>query len=68
MGDVVIEENTPLDNESIMQLLKENCSDAEVETFASSNELDCAVMLGDLRFRANFYKTLNGVAAVLRRV
>ena len=25
-------------------------------------------MLGDLRFRANFYKTLNGLAAVLRRV
>ena len=25
-------------------------------------------MLGDLRFRANFYKTLNGTAAVLRRV
>ncbi len=68
MGDVVIEENTPLDNESIMQLLKENCSDAEIETCTSSNELDCAVMLGDLRFRANFYKTLNGVAAVLRRV
>ena len=25
-------------------------------------------MLGDLRFRANFYKTLNGTGAVLRRV
>ena len=25
-------------------------------------------MLGDLRFRANFYKTLNGTASVLRRI
>jgi twitching motility protein PilT len=68
MGDVVIEEDTHIDHESVMQMLKDNCSDAEIETFASSNELDCAIMLGDLRFRANFYKTLNGVAAVLRRV
>lgn len=68
MGDVVIEEDTHIDHESVMQMLKDNCSDAEIETFTSSNELDCAIMLGDLRFRANFYKTLNGVAAVLRRV
>jgi len=38
------------------------------EKFEEKNELDTAVMLGELRFRANFYKTLNGLAAVLRRV
>ena len=34
----------------------------------TKKELDCAITLGELRFRANFYKTLNGLAAVFRRI
>ena len=45
-----------------------NCNEAELEKFEKTHELDSAVMLSGLRFRANFYKTINGPAAVLRRV
>ena len=41
---------------------------SDVKKFHSHWELDTAVMLGNLRFRANFFKTLNGSGAVLRRV
>ena len=49
-------------------MLKKNCGENEIKAFNEKKELDAAVMLGDLRFRANFYKTLNGTGAVLRRV
>ena len=45
-----------------------NCNEVELEKFEKTHELDSAVMLSGLRFRANFYKTINGPAAVLRRV
>ena len=68
MGDIVIEPNTKISTNDLKGLLKDNCTEEEIKKFESTNELDAAVMLGDLRFRANFYKTLNGLAAVLRRV
>jgi twitching motility protein PilT len=40
----------------------------EVEKFETTHELDSAVMLSGLRFRANFYKTINGPAAVLEEL
>ncbi len=49
-------------------LLSINCNESEIERFEETHELDSAVMLSGLRFRANFYKTINGPAAVLRRV
>ena len=68
LGDIVIEPNSKIEDKDLQELLKNNCSEAEIKKFEKKNELDTAVMLGDLRFRANFYKTLNGLAAVLRRV
>ncbi len=68
MGDIVIEPNSKIEDKDLNDLLKQNCEEEEIKKFAVKNELDTAVMLGDLRFRANFYKTLNGIAAVLRRV
>ena len=68
MGDIVIEKNSKIENKDIDELLKNNCRKAEIAIYNTKKELDCAVMLGELRFRANFYKTLNGSAAVLRRV
>ena len=68
MGDIVIEKNSKIENKDIDELLKNSCSEAEIAIYNTKKELDCAVMLGELRFRANFYKTLNGSAAVLRRV
>ena len=68
MGDIVIENNSKIENKDIDDLLKNNCSEEEIKIFETKKELDCAIILGNLRFRANFYKTLNGSAAVLRRV
>ena len=68
LGDIVIEPNSKITDKDLQELLKNNCSEDEIKKFDIKNELDTAVMLGELRFRANFYKTLNGLAAVLRRV
>ena len=68
MGDIVIENNSKIENKDIDDLLKNNCSEEEIKIFETKKELDCAIILKSLRFRANFYKTLNGSAAVLRRV
>jgi twitching motility protein PilT len=68
LGDIVIEPNSQITDKDLQELLKNNCSEDEIKKFEVKNELDTAVMLGELRFRANFYKTLNGLAAVLRRV
>ena len=68
LGDINIEPNSKIDEKDIEELLKKNCSEEDIKRFNSKNELDTAVMLGELRFRANFYKTLNGTAAVLRRI
>ena len=68
MGDIVIENNSKIENKDIDDLLKSNCSEKEIKIFETKKELDCAIILGNLRFRANFYKTLNGSAAVLRKV
>ena len=68
LGDVNIEPNSKIEEKDLEELLKKNCSEEDIKRFNSKNELDTAVMLGELRFRANFYKTLNGTAAVLRRI
>ena len=68
LGDIVIEPNSKITDKDLQELLKNNCSEDEIKKFDIKNELDTAVMLGELRFRANFYKTLTGLAAVLRRV
>ena len=68
MGDIVIEPNSKIEDKDLSDLLKQNCEEEEIKKFEEKKELDTAVMLGDLRFRANFYKTLNGTAAVLRRI
>ena len=68
LGDIIIEPNSKITDKDIEELLKKNCSPEEIKKFEEKKELDTAVMLGDLRFRANFYKTLNGMASVLRRI
>ena len=68
MGDIIIDKNSKVESKDIEELLKKNCSESEIQIFNTKKELDCAITLGELRFRANFYKTLNGPAVVLRRV
>ena len=64
----MIEPNSKIEEKDLEELLKLNCSEHELKVFKDVKELDCAIMLGELRFRANFYQTMNGTGAVLRRV
>tara|TARA_Y100000780_G_C13604319_1_gene385894 strand:- start:123 stop:1034 length:912 start_codon:yes stop_codon:yes gene_type:complete len=54
--------------QDLKDLMSMNCNEVETQRFETTHELDSAVMISGLRFRANFYKTINGPAAVLRRV
>ena len=54
--------------QDLQDLLSTNCNEIEMKRFNDTHELDSSVTLSGLRFRANFYKTINGPAAVLRRV
>jgi twitching motility protein PilT len=55
-------------SQDLQDLLSTNCNEVEMKRFNETHELDSSVTLSGLRFRANFYKTINGPAAVLRRV
>jgi twitching motility protein PilT len=63
-----MDQETNVTAQDLKDLLSMNCNEVELEKFETTHELDSAVMLSGLRFRANFYKTMNGPAAVLRRV
>jgi len=67
-GEIVKVEDTPITAQDLKDLISMNCNEVESARFEKTHELDTAVMLSGLRFRANFYKTINGPAAVLRRV
>ena len=67
-GEIVKVPDTPVTAQDLKDLIAMNCNEKEVLKFEKTHELDSAVMLSGLRFRANFYKTINGPAAVLRRV
>tara|TARA_B100000214_G_scaffold337773_1_gene282541 strand:+ start:520 stop:1533 length:1014 start_codon:yes stop_codon:yes gene_type:complete len=54
--------------QDLQDLLSTNCNEVEMKRFNETHELDSSVTLSGLRFRANFYKTIQGPAAVLRRV
>ena len=54
--------------QDLIDLMTTYCNEHETKKFQDTHELDSAVNISGLRFRANFYKTLNGPAAVLRRV
>ena len=67
-GEIIKVADTPVTAQDLKDLIAMNCNEKEVLKFEKTHELDSAVMLSGLRFRANFYKTINGPAAVLRRV
>ena len=67
-GEIVKVADTNVTAQDLKDLMSMNCNEVETARFNDTHELDSAVMLSGLRFRANFYKTINGPAAVLRRV
>ena len=67
-GEIRTIKEVIIKEQDLKDLLTTNCNEREIKKFQQTHELDSAVKIGGLRFRANFYKTLSGPAAVLRRV
>tara|TARA_B100000965_G_scaffold46471_1_gene34134 strand:+ start:6041 stop:7057 length:1017 start_codon:yes stop_codon:yes gene_type:complete len=67
-GEIIKVQEVNVTAQDLKDLLSMNCSEAELERFENTHELDTSVTLSGLRFRANFYKTINGPACVCRRV
>ena len=67
-GEIIKVADAMVTAQDLQDLLSMNCNEEELIKFEKTHELDSAVMLSGLRFRANFYKTIRGPAAVLRRV
>ena len=67
-GEIIMIREVLVKPQDLKDLLSMNCNEEELKKFDTTHELDSAVTLSGLRFRANFYKTINGPAAVLRRV
>lgn len=68
LGDVKIIENLRVEEKELKSFLELNCKKNEIDLFEKTNELDCAIVIDDKRFRGNFYKTLDGIALVMRRI
>ena len=67
-GEIVKVKEVMIKPQDLQDLMSTNCNEVEIKRFKETHELDSSVTLSGLRFRANFYKTINGPAAVLRRV
>jgi twitching motility protein PilT len=63
-----MDQETNVTAQDLKDLLSMNCNEVELEKFETTHELDTSINLSGLRFRANFYKTINGPACVCRRV
>ena len=67
-GEIVKVPDVEVKEQDLKDLLSMNCNEEELQKFETTHELDTAITLSGLRFRANFYKTINGTACVCRRV
>ena len=67
-GEIVKVQEVVVKDQDLKDLLSMNSNEIELKKFEDTHELDTAVTLGGLRFRANFYKTIAGPACVCRRV
>tara|TARA_B100001027_G_scaffold182490_1_gene134156 strand:- start:4794 stop:5810 length:1017 start_codon:yes stop_codon:yes gene_type:complete len=67
-GEIIKVQEVVVKEQDLKDLLSMNCNEIELKKFEDTHELDTAVTLGGLRFRANFYKTIAGPACVCRRV
>ena len=67
-GEIVKVPDVNVTIQDLKDLLSMNCNEVELERFEKTHELDAAITLSGLRFRANFYKTIHGPACVCRRV
>ena len=67
-GEIHKVQEVVVKKQDLQDLISTNCNEVEMKRFQDTHELDSSVTLAGLRFRSNFYKTIHGPAAVLRRV
>ena len=67
-GEIVMVKDVVVKPQDLIDMMTTNCNEHETKKFQDTHELDSAVTLSGLRFRANFYKTIKGPACVCRRV
>ena len=67
-GEIIMVQEVMVTAQDLKDLLSMNCNEGELEKFETTHELDTAITLSGLRFRANFYKTINGPACVCREL
>ncbi len=67
-GEILKVKEVVVKAQDLNDLISTNCNEVETKKFQETHELDSSVTIAGLRFRANFYKTIHGPAAVLRRV
>mgnify|MGYP001310577665 FL=1 len=65
-GEIIMVKEVPVKPQDLIDLMTTNCNEIETKKFQDTHELDSSVTISGLRFRANFYKTLNGPSALLR--
>ena len=65
-GEMILTESSILDEASVWKFISANLTAEEIIHFKKNGSVDFAVIIEDLRFRANAYKTLNGTFCVLR--
>lgn len=68
LGEVEMIKDIIIDQKDLDSFMSEFCKKDEIDHFKNTNELDCAIVIDDKRFRANFYNTLNGSALVMRKI
>src|SRR6056300_1105847 len=68
IGDIIIDPNVSITNDDMQNLMETKCNPKDIEKFKKTNELDCGFLIGQIRFRANFFRTLQGIAGVFRRI
>ena len=68
LGEVLTIPDIKITEKNILSFLESNCKKEEVDHFKNTNELDCAIVIDDKRFRANFYNTFKGPALVMRKI
>ena len=65
-GEMALTESSILDEASIWNFVSKKLTEEEIIQFKKNGSIDFALVLGDLRFRANAYKTLKGTFCALR--
>ncbi len=58
-GEIIMVQEVMVTAQDIKDLLSMNCNEGELEKFETTHELDSAINLGGLRFRAYWIRKIN---------